>query len=97
MRTTLAAGDDWLQMLIAPGGSLGEARPKASVVDPLGQLWIAKFPSVRDAHDAHDVGAWELVVQTVAKSCGLAVSQSLGRKVASRQQRSLRTLSWIAA
>ena len=37
---TAAAGGDWLRMLIAPGGSLGGARPKASVVDPDGHLWI---------------------------------------------------------
>ena len=43
--------DAWLRMLIAPGGSLGGARPKASVVDLNGHLWIAKFPSVRDEHD----------------------------------------------
>ncbi len=60
-----AAGDDWLRMLIAPGGSLGGARPKASVVDPHGQLWSAKFPRVRDLHD---VGAWELVLQTLANA-----------------------------
>jgi len=78
---TAAAGDAWLQMLIAPGGSLGGARPKASVVDPQGQSWIAKFPSLRDEHD---VGAWELVVQTLAKGCGLTVPQSLARKFASR-------------
>ena len=79
---TAAAADDWLRLLIAPGGSLGGARPKASVVDPEGHLWIAKFPSVRDEHD---VGAWELVVQTLAKGCGLAVPPSLARKFASRQ------------
>ncbi|MFL6609111.1 MAG: type II toxin-antitoxin system HipA family toxin, partial [Pseudomonas sp.] len=28
-----AHGQDWIRMLIAPGGSLGGARPKASVVD----------------------------------------------------------------
>lgn len=77
---TSAAGDDWLRMLIAPGGSLGGARPKASVVDPDGHLWIAKFPSVRDEYD---VGAWELVVQTLAKGCGLAVPESLARQFAS--------------
>ena len=77
---TSAAGDDWLRMLIAPGGSLGGARPKASVVDPNGHLWIAKFPSVRDEHD---VGAWELVVQTLAKGCGLAVPESLAHQFAS--------------
>ena len=74
---TAAAGDDWLRMLIAPGGSLGGARPKASVVDPNGQLWIAKFPSVRDEHD---VGAWELVVHTLARGCGLRVTESLARR-----------------
>ena len=77
---TAAAGDDWLRMLIAPGGSLGGARPKASVADTAGHLFIAKFPSVRDEHD---VGAWELVVQTLAKACGLAVPQSLARRFAS--------------
>lgn len=77
---TSAAGDDWLRMLVAPGGSLGGARPKASVADPQGHLWIAKFPSVRDEHD---VGAWELLVQTLARGCGLAVPESLARKFAS--------------
>lgn len=77
---TAAAGDDWLRMLMAPGGSLGGARPKASVVDQQGQLWMAKFPSVRDEHD---VGAWELLVQTLAQGCGLTVPTSLARRFAS--------------
>lgn len=76
---TAEAGNDWLRMLIAPGGSLGGARPKASVVDPDGHLWIAKFPSVRDEHD---VGGWELVVQTLARGCGLRVPESLARRFA---------------
>lgn len=76
---TAAQGDGWLRMLIAPGGSLGGARPKASVVDPNEQLWIAKFPSVRDEHD---VGAWELVVHTLARGCGLQVPESLARRFA---------------
>jgi serine/threonine-protein kinase HipA len=80
---TAPAGSDWLRMLIAPGGSLGGARPKASVVDPQGQLWIAKFPSVRDEHD---VGAWELVLQTLAQSAGLRVPESLARRFGSRFQ-----------
>lgn len=74
-----AAGDEWLRMLIAPGGSLGGARPKASVVNPQNHLFIAKFPSVRDEHD---VGAWELVVQTLARSCGLRVPESFARRFA---------------
>jgi serine/threonine-protein kinase HipA len=73
------AGNDWLRMLIAPGGSLGGARPKASVIDPNGQLWIAKFPSTRDEHD---VGAWELVLQTLARGCGLRVPEGLARRFA---------------
>ncbi|KLN53493.1 type II toxin-antitoxin system HipA family toxin [Variovorax paradoxus] len=74
-----AAVDDWLRMLIAPGGSLGGARPKASVVDPDGHLWIAKFPSVRDEHN---VGAWELVVHTLAQACGLEVATALAQQFA---------------
>jgi serine/threonine-protein kinase HipA len=46
----------WLRMLIAPGRSLGGARPKASVIAPDGALWLAKFPS-RD--DDRDIGGWE--------------------------------------
>lgn len=77
---TAPAGSDWLRMLIAPGGSLGGARPKASVIDPDGRLWIAKFPSLRDESN---VGAWELVVQTLARQCGLNVPASLARQFAS--------------
>lgn len=77
---TAAEVDDWLRMLIAPGGSLGGARPKASVIDPGGHLWIAKFPSVQDEHD---VGGWELVVQTLARSCGLRVTESQAQRFAS--------------
>ncbi|RYY13402.1 MAG: type II toxin-antitoxin system HipA family toxin, partial [Alphaproteobacteria bacterium] len=70
-------GDRWLRMLIAPGGSLGGARPKASVADPAGDLWIAKFPS---AHDTHDIGGWEFVTQTLARAAGLRVPEGLARK-----------------
>ena len=66
---------------VREGGSLGGARPKASVVDPDRHLWIAKFPSTRDEHD---VGGWELVVQSLAKACGLRVPESLARRFASR-------------
>lgn len=74
---TAAQADDWLRLLIAPGGSLGGARPKASVVDPQGRLWIAKFPSIRDDVD---VGAWEMVVQTLARASGLRVPDALARR-----------------
>jgi serine/threonine-protein kinase HipA len=76
---TAPEADAWLRMLIAPGGSLGGARPKASVVDPDRHLWIAKFPSARDDYD---VGAWELVLHTLARSCGLQLPASLARRFA---------------
>jgi serine/threonine-protein kinase HipA len=79
---TDAEGEQWLRMLIAPGGSLGGARPKASVQDPNGHLWIAKFPSVRDDHD---VGAWELVVHALANACGIRVSKGMAKRFASPQ------------
>jgi serine/threonine-protein kinase HipA len=62
--------DEWLRLLLAPGGSLGGARPKASVIDPGGRLWIAKFPSYKDNRD---IGAWELLVHTLARGCGIRV------------------------
>ena len=68
--------DAWLHLLLAPGASLGGARPKASVVDTEGHLWIAKFPSVKDRYD---VGAWELVVQKLAQNSGIRVPMSDAR------------------
>ncbi len=63
----------WLQMLLAPGSSLGGARPKASVKAPDNSLWIAKFPS---RHDQYDSGAWEQVTHELAKMCWLNVPGS---------------------
>jgi serine/threonine-protein kinase HipA len=60
-------------MLIAPGSSLGGARPKASVVDEKGHLWIAKFPS---NNDDRDIGAWEMVVHTLAAKAGVMVPKT---------------------
>ncbi|MEO6958812.1 MAG: HipA domain-containing protein [Burkholderiaceae bacterium] len=74
------SGSDWLRMLIAPGGSLGGARPKASVADKQGRLYIAKFPSTRDDYD---VGGWEMVVNALASGCGLNVAHGTARKFAS--------------
>lgn len=65
--------EKWLNQLIKPGSSLGGARPKATVVDPNGQLWIAKFPS---KNDENDTGAWEKVVHDLARMCGLHVPDS---------------------
>ncbi len=70
----------WLLMLMAPGRSLGGARPKASVVDPTGHLWIAKFPS---ALDADDIGAWESVVHTLAERAGVVTTVAMRKKLGS--------------
>jgi serine/threonine-protein kinase HipA len=63
----------WLSVLIDPGSSIGGARPKASVIDDKGHLWIAKFPSSRDEKNA---GAWEMVLHKLAKACGIHVSEA---------------------
>lgn len=72
----------WINMLMAPGSSLGGARPKASVVDTNGNLWIAKFPS---KNDGYDVEAWEMVVHMLAKNAGLNVAESRAQKFASKR------------
>lgn len=62
-----------LRLLLAPGSSLGGARPKANTLDPEGNLWIAKFPSPRDEMD---VGAWEGVAHELALRAGLRVPEA---------------------
>jgi serine/threonine-protein kinase HipA len=62
----------WINLLIAPGSSLGGARPKASVLDPEGHLWIAKFPSI---NDTKNIGAWEMVVSRLAVKAGLNMAE----------------------
>ena len=69
----------WLRMLIAPGGSLGGARPKAGVLDKNGALWIAKFPSRRDDDD---VGAWEGIAHELARRAGVQTAATQTRKFA---------------
>ena len=62
--------DEDLRLLLAPGSSLGGARPKASVRLKDGSLAIAKFPR-RD--DGINVVAWEAVALTLAGKAGIAV------------------------
>ncbi len=63
--------EQWLAQLVAPGSSLGGARPKAAVIDKDGRLCIAKFPSRKDTQD---VGAWEYVLHRLAAAAGIEVS-----------------------
>ncbi len=69
----IALSEKWLNQLLRPGSSLGGARPKATVVDTQGNLWIAKFPS---KNDENNTGAWEKVVHDMARMCGLNVPES---------------------
>ena len=57
-----------LKLLLAPGSSLGGARPKASVLDKNNHLAIAKFPR---KDDETDVVRWEAVALTLAKAAGI--------------------------
>ena len=70
----------WLNMLVAPGSSLGGARPKASVLDNENQLWIAKFPS---RYDQSDIGGWEIVTHELAIAAGVNMAKSQARKFSS--------------
>ncbi|WP_288372249.1 HipA domain-containing protein [uncultured Algoriphagus sp.] len=70
----------WLQMLLAPGSSLGGARPKASVLDKDRNLWIAKFPSKQDDFD---IGGWEWVVHQLAKEAGISMAEGTARRFSS--------------
>lgn len=64
---------EWLRVLVAPGSSLGGARPKANLVAEDGSLWIAKFPS---ADDDYDVAIWEKLLHELAEQCGITVPPS---------------------
>ena len=72
----------WLNLLTAPGSSLGGARPKASVMDNNNHLWIAKFPSISDDID---VGGWEKVVHELAVRSGIKMSESMIQKFSGNQ------------
>ena len=63
----------WLNLLIAPGSSLGGARPKAGVCDEDGCLWIAKFPSQTDTADTQ---AWEMVTHELATNAGINIGEA---------------------
>jgi serine/threonine-protein kinase HipA len=63
--------DEDLRLLLAPGSSLGGARPKASVRDRDGHLAIAKFPKKGD--EVNTV-LWEALALTLAAKAGIPVS-----------------------
>ena len=70
-----------LRLLIAPGSSLGGARPKASVIDKDGHLAIAKFPR-RD--DEINAVVWEAVALALAAKADIPVPDSRIETVANK-------------
>jgi len=69
----------WIAVLIAPGSSLGGARPKANLLDNDKNLWIAKFPSKTDTVDK---AAWEFLTYKLATACGIQMAESKLEKIA---------------
>ena len=58
----------WISRLFNPGSSMGGARPKACVCDASGNIYVAKFPSIKDEYD---IGKWEYLASLLAKDCGI--------------------------
>jgi len=73
--------DEDLRLLLAPGSSLGGARPKASVKDAQDGLLIAKFPSQTDDWP---IPTWESIAMTLAERAGITVPAFQLRQVARR-------------
>lgn len=69
----------WLAVLMAPGSSLGGARPKANILDNDKSLWIAKFPSKTDIIDK---AAWEYLAYELAINAGIEMAPSRIEKIA---------------
>lgn len=70
-----------LKVLVAPGSSLGGARPKASVLGKNGELLIAKFPS---RNDDRDIPLWEYVTFKLARRAGIRTPEVQLQKVAGK-------------
>lgn len=63
--------DEDLQLIFAPGSSLGGARPKASVIDQHGRLAIAKFPKETDEYG---IETWEEIALRLAERAGITTA-----------------------
>ncbi len=73
--------DEDLQMIFAPGSSLGGARPKASILDRNGDLSIAKFPK---ENDDYSIETWEEIALRLASLSGIETPTHELVKVAGR-------------
>ena len=73
--------DEDLQLIFAPGSSLGGARPKASVIDQHGRLSIAKFPKETDEYS---IETWEEIALRLAERAGIMTAHHELLQVAGR-------------
>jgi serine/threonine-protein kinase HipA len=71
----------WILQLIAPGASLGGARPKACFRDHDGSQWLAKFPS---REDRRDVGLWEYLTHELSLRAGIDAPPARALKLSDR-------------
>jgi serine/threonine-protein kinase HipA len=69
---------EWILMLLAPGTSLGGARPKSNFKDRFNDLWIAKFPS---RNDTIDKATWEFLAYRMATKAGIIMADSKISKI----------------
>lgn len=94
----IEAGEDVparLEHIFEAGTALGGARPKASVRDEGGALWLAKFQS---KHDAFDIPAVECASLELAREAGLNVPPVATRLLGGRRIMMIRRFDryWLA-
>lgn len=83
-----------LKLLLAPGSSLGGARPKASIIDKGGALAIAKFPK---PGDEYDIVSWEAVAFSLARNAGIEVPEWRLERVAKKPVLVIRRFDRVGA
>ncbi len=94
----IEAGEDVpanLEYIFIDGSALGGARPKASVRDESGSLWLAKFQS---KNDAFDIPAVECASLVLAREAGLDVPPVSTRLIGDRRIMMIRRFDryWLA-
>lgn len=94
----IEAGEDVpanLEYIFTAGTALGGARPKASVRDESGALWLAKFQS---KNDAFDIPAVECASLVLARETGLNVPPVATRVLGDRRLMMIRRFDryWLA-
>ena len=71
-----AKRERWLKQLLAPGSSLGGARPKATIQDEKGNLWIAKYFDIDEKEAIKIANEVKTIVrdnwERLARKCGLS-------------------------